>query len=102
MAFRFAKSSVTAALFVIIMLSVLIGVWMPTSSPPRDSRSKNISPPGENIGVAGVNGALPSSREEIGAGDSGVKNVVTKVYSAVALSIKTNKSDRRSASTGST
>ena len=51
--------------------------------------------------MVGENNELLVSLDACNKGVSVVKNVVKKVYSAVALSIKTNNRDRKSASTGS-
>jgi hypothetical protein len=91
MASRLDWSSLAAAMLAMAMLSLLgdTGAWPPNSDPNLTSER------------VGENSELLDSLGSVEANLSGVKNVVTKEYSAVALSIRTNRRDRKSASMGS-
>ncbi len=75
-------------------------------SESADRWSKKLGPSGEIRGIGDMSGVgdnkeLLLSRDDSDVAGLVVKNEVTKLYSAVVLSIKTNKTDRRRASSDS-
>lgn len=82
----------------LVILSVLCFRTSPPYSDPTLDLPAKLPPVGDRRAV-GESSEESDSCE--GRDASRVKNAVMKVYSAVALSIRTSKRDRNSASTGS-
>ena len=78
-----------------------LGIWPPISDPLTEGRSSNTPLVGISMTVGEKSELVVDLNDGDGASGSMEKKLVTKMYSAVALSMRTSNNDRRSASAGS-
>ena len=90
------------ALLIEAMLSAgSLGIRSPISDTLTERRSSKTPLVGDNIAVGEKSESVVDLDDGSGTTDSMEKKLVTKAYSAVALSMRTSNNDRRSASAGS-